>query len=234
MSRQIICIHVGDKYDSSYVEKLYRAVRRNMRSPCLFTVLHDGKDYAIDDPFFRKVPINPMQGTHQNNLWWYKMQAFRPDVAIDGQNMVLDIDIVVVNSIDKLWDYRPDDFVIIQDFNRRWYPNYPRSNSSVFKFTADRARIIWAECETKPEEYMRRYRGDQDWFDGELSVMKRWPSEWIMSWKWEVLNGGLISAHDKRYQSDRTELHKDCAILAFHGKPDPHEVDDPIIYHNWN
>jgi hypothetical protein len=225
---------VGDKYDNIYVEKLHRAVRRNMREPCLFTVLQDGKQYDIQDPLFRSIPIEHMPGTHPNNLWWYKMQAFRSDVAIDGQNMVLDIDLVIVNSIDKMWDYLSEDFVIIQDFNRHWYPNYHRSNSSVFKFTGRKAAIIWQEWNRSPADFMRKYRGDQDWFDGEMAVMKRWPDSWVMSWKWEVFKGGMISAHSNRYSSDRTILHKDCAILAFHGKPDPHEVDDPVIIHHWN
>jgi hypothetical protein len=28
-------------------------------------------------------------------------------------------------------------------------------------------------------------------------------------------------------------LDPECSIIAFHGKPDPHEVDESIIHQHW-
>jgi len=55
-----------------------------------------------------------------------------------------------------------------------------------------------------------------------------------MSYKWEVLNGGLKRMGTKEYKSDKTVLHNDTSILVFHGKPNPGDVlDDPLILENW-
>lgn len=230
--KQIICVHVGEKYSNRYVEKLYRAVRRQMSDSCLFTVLNEDKTYDISDPNFRTVRVNRLP-IGLDRMWWYKMQSFRPDVAIQGENLLLDIDIVICNSIDKFWNYCPDNFVIIQDFNRRWYPNYKKHNSSVVKFDKMHADRIWNLWVSSPEEFLRKYRGDQDWFDGELSDMRRWPASWIMSWKWEVLNGGLVESGKDRYHSNETRLDMDCSILAFHGKPDPEDVKHEVVLRHW-
>jgi hypothetical protein len=230
--KQVICVHVGDRYDNQYVEKLHRAVRRHMTELCTFTVLHDGKRYNIVDPNFRSIQVNRQEGIGQNNMWWYKMQAFRPDVAAE-ENLLMDIDIVAVSNLDELWAYTPDQFMIIQDFNRHWYPLYDRNNSSVVRFNRPHAADIWPRWCTDPISWMRKYRGDQDWFDAEHPNMQQWPKEWIMSWKWEVFGGGLKFPGRPDTFSDITRLDLRTKLLVFHGKPDPHDVDDPIIHQNW-
>jgi len=230
--KQIICVHVGEKYSNQYVEKLYRAVRRQMCDPCLFTVLTDNKQYDISDPNFRSIIVNPLP-VGPEKMWWYKMEAFRPDVVVAGENLLCDIDIVICNSLDKFWNYHPEEFVIIQDFNRLWYPNYNRNNSSVVKFDQITAAKIWNLWSSDSIGFVRKYRGDQDWFDGELTDMRRWPTKWILSWKWEVFNGGLVESGRNKYHSNETILDHECSILSFHGKPDPADVDHEIVHRHW-
>lgn len=233
MIYNIICVHVGNKYSSDYVEKLYRACVRNCSKEFLFTVLHDGKSYSFGNNNVKLVTVENMNYLRSDNLWWYKMQAFRPDVAIGKYNMLIDLDVVIVNNIDKLWDYAPENFCIIQDFNRHWVPNYVRSNSSVVKFNQDMASYVYNSFLHNYQHSVTRFRGDQDWMDEYINQKKWWPSEWIKSWKWEVYNGGLKKAHSDDYYDNKTALSKDCSILVFHGKPDPHEVDDTIVIKNW-
>jgi hypothetical protein len=228
----IICVHVGDRYSSEYVEKLYRGLKRHSSQPFIFTVLHDGKTYEGSDQM-RLIAVEHYPFLHRNNLWWYKMQAFRNDVVLSESNMLIDIDTVIVGDIDKLWDYQPDKFVIIQDFNRQFNPAYGRSNSSVIKFTDSIANDIDQKWREDPLHWARKYRGDQDWFDGELRDMVRWPAPWIRSWKWEVYKGGQLHTHKQEYKREDTVLDLQCSILAFHGKPDPHEVDHDIIKQHW-
>lgn len=229
----IICVHVGDRYSKDYVEKLYRGLRKHSREPFQFTILNDGSSYDIEDVNMRVMPVEHYPFVGHNNGWWYKMQAFRSDVVQAGQNMLIDIDTVITGGIDKFWAYQPDRFVIIQDFNRQFNPGYNRSNSSVIKFTDSIARNIDLRWREDPRSWARKYRGDQDWFDGELKDKVWWPVPWVRSWKWEVYNGGQIHTHKQEYRSNHTVLDLHCSILAFHGKPDPHEVDHDIIKQNW-
>jgi hypothetical protein len=232
--KQIICVHVGQKYSDEYVYRLYESCKRYLDFDFKFTVLTDNRSYKIKDTNFSVVTVNDMNYLSLQNLWWYKMQAFRPDVATEDQNLLLDLDIVLTDNISKLFDFNPDKFVIIQDFNRQFNANYQRSNSSVVKFTHAIASEIWEKWSKDPVYFVRKYRGDQDWFDDEYQSKIRWPNSWIKSWKWEVYLGGLKNAGGGKYYSDKTFLPKDCAILVFHGKPNPHEVEDKLVKDYWD
>ena len=230
--RQIICVHVGEKYPDDYVQKLYAGCKRNSTVDFIFTVISDRSNYEIIDDRFKIIPAIKDSDCRSDRLWWHKMEAFDPDIATD-ENLLIDVDVVLTNSIDKLWDHLPGEFLICQDFNRQWYPYYARSNSSVVRFTKHHCNHIhplW--CKTKTDS-IRNLRGDQDWMDEHLSFMKKWPKEWIMSWKWEVYLGGMITSDQSRYRRDTTTLDRNTCILAFHGKPDPHEVKDDLIERFW-
>ena len=229
----IICVHIGQKYSEEYVYRLYNACKKFIDYEFKFTVITDNKTYKIHDQNFKTVQATTMDYLSINNLWWYKMQAFRPDVATEETNLLLDLDIVITDNITKLFTYQPNKFVIIQDFNRQFNPNYRRSNSSVVKFNKSLAESIWQKFNKDPIYYVRKYRGDQDWFDDELENQVLWPSDWIKSWKWEVYLGGLKSPNGSKYYSDITIMPKNCCILVFHGKPNPHEVDDPLVKNFW-
>jgi hypothetical protein len=229
----IICVHVGDRYSKDYVEKLYRGIQRHSSQPFQFTVLNDGATYDLGFGNVRVIPVDHYSYITADRAWWYKMQAFREDVVQPGSNLLIDIDTVIVGDCDKFWQFQPDCFVIIQDFNRQFNPGYGRSNSSVVKFTDDMAKKIDLRWREDPLQWVRKYRGDQDWFDGEVNDKIWWPNSWVRSWKWEVYRGGKLHAHKLTYKSEHTVLDPQCSILAFHGKPDPHEVDHEIVKQQW-
>lgn len=231
--KQIICVHMGDRYSDEYLHKLLAGVRRHGSADWKFTVISDRRSYTVDDIRFRTVSPHPIEGCSSARMWWYKMQAFRPDIAAE-ENLLIDIDVVITGDLNKLWDYEIDQFVICQDFNRQWVPNYPLSNSSVVRFTKKHAETIYAHWQSDPRQHMREFRGDQDYMDAHIKNMKNWPRNWIMSWKWEVYKGGQVNSHDVRYKSEITVLDPDTSMLVFHGKPDPHEVDDEAVSNIWN
>lgn len=225
---------MGEKYSTDYVTKLYNSCVRHCSKPFVFTILHDeNKSYNFNVPNIRLIKVEPMAYLHRNNLWWYKMQAFREDVAKNYVNLFFDLDVVLVNNIDKFWEYENNKFTVLQDFNRHWFPSYKRCNSSVFKFTDQMAVRIYNKFFTDSVNYIRKYRGDQDWMDEHILERAFWPKKWAMSWKWEVYKGGLLECNSTKYASTTTEIDKDCSVLVFHGKPDPHEIPEDIIRYNW-
>lgn len=229
----IICVHAGTKYSEDYVIKLFNSCKRHNSNPFTFTILHDGKNYNFNHPQMRFYSLEPMSFLHSGNLWWYKMQAFRKTVARYKINLFLDLDIVICNNMDKFWDYNNENFVVLQDFNRHWFPSYPKCNSSIFKFSSEMAESIYDSFIQNPLDHIRRFRGDQDWMDEYIKDKIFWPKHWAMSWKWEVFKGGMVECNSNKYVSTLTKIHNDCSILVFHGKPDPHEVSDTLINDNW-
>lgn len=218
--RQIICIHAGNKYPREYVDKLERGCRRASDHHFQFTVLDEKL-------------LDPVPGLRPDRLWWYKMQAFRPDIAQD-ENLLLDLDLVIVRELDRFWDWQKGKFMICQDFNRHWIQTYPHSNSSVVRFTKQQAADVWDKWSRNWQQAIQAHRGDQDWMDSEIRDKVWWPREWVQSWKWEVYRNGQKAQHSDHYYSNTTDLDPCCSIIAFHGKPDPHEIDDPIISQHWS
>ena len=160
------------------------------------------------------------------------MQAFDPTIAEDI-NLLLDIDVVITNNIDKFFEYTPQGFIVCQDFNRQWFRGYTRCNSSVFRFDRGIGSAIWQDWQRDQHTSVGRYRGDQDWMDENIADKIWWPKPWAQSWKWEVYRGGKKSPHEEKYHLTDTILDPDCSVLVFHGKPDPHEVNDPLITNSW-
>jgi hypothetical protein len=64
----------------------------------------------------------PMKG------WRYKLQLFQQGFCgLSGQTLFLDLDVVIVDNLDPLFDYVPQSFSIIQDLQAG-----EQFNSSVF------------------------------------------------------------------------------------------------------
>ena len=230
----IACVWVPPKYNMSYVETLYNSVKRNTTQSFNFYCLTTHPQ-EINNPNI--IPIALEKDTlfeSDRKRWWYKSNLFN-EHNWEGQILYLDLDIVIIGSLDKFFEWKVDKFRICQDFNRHSMPNYKISNSSVMAFNANSYTNFYNEFQEEKVENIRRHNGDQDWLTRILGESKSWwPKEWAMSYKWEVLNGGLKRMGTKEYKLDTTEVHKDTSILVFHGNPNPGEVlDDLIIAENW-
>jgi|SaaInlV_100m_DNA_2_1039680.scaffolds.fasta_scaffold25361_3 hypothetical protein len=231
----VACVWIPPKYNISYVEILYNSVKRNSEKPFNFYCLTTHpQDITNPNIIPISLEVDPMFES-DTKKWWYKCNLFNKH-NWEGQVLYLDLDTVVTGSLDKFFEWETDQFRICQDFNRHGIADYSISNSSVIGFQANAYTNIYNDFQEEKTENIRRHKGDQDWLSRVFpeDTKKWWPKEWAMSYKWEVLNGGLKRMGTTEYKSDRTVLHDDTSILVFHGKPNPSDVlDDPLISENW-
>lgn len=82
-------------YDGTWVDKLYRGVKRNYRGDFRFVVLHDDHDYEIHEPVTKIPLLGKFEG------WGNLAEAWRPDLS-DGPIMVMDLDTIIVGDITDL------------------------------------------------------------------------------------------------------------------------------------
>ena len=73
--------------------------------------------------------------------WWNKLQLFSPEAELEGVNFYLDLDVVILENIDKFITYsNEDEFSVTRDFSyatKGW-------NSSVMKWNnATETERIW-------------------------------------------------------------------------------------------
>jgi len=227
MKHNLICLHWGDRYGPEYVMNLWNGANRFSTTPFDFHVLTDN---ARQHPqnlgwYFHHAPL-----WDNTEPWWYKMLMF--GLPVDGINLYMDLDVVLVNSIDKFWKFCPGEFVILQDFNRQFVPDYKRVNSSIMRWQDSSMNWLTSMFVNRRPHSVSSFRGDQDYIDHHTTNRELWPREWAMSWKWEVNNGGVKHPGDRYQKTDEIHVPPDTSVLVFHGTPKPHEVD--AVYPFWN
>lgn len=243
---EVACVCVGDKFPiDPCIDQLWLGLNKHLSQPFRLTVLTDKPNHE----YFSNRPIRAIQIPHWHEKddngyphWWYKIYLFSPNMNWKGKVLYLDLDVVLVNSIDKFTSYGDGGFSILQDFNRKWIKNYHVSNSSIMGWQPEQYYGVWEEFNTDKRKYMSRFRGDQDFithYFRERRDKHWWPAQWAQSFKWEIFRGGLIQsgtglASDGTWPAPPEYYHEpeqpwsinpDCSIVVFHGKPDPWQTD---------
>lgn len=218
-----VCVYWGNKYPLIYLQNLYNMVQKNLTIPHNFICFTDKDNLPISGNIdYRKLPRKDLEG------WWNKMQLFSPDSNLIGQNLYLDLDVVILDNINELATFGDDKtFGVINDFN----PTTKVFNSSVLKFNNEiTTEAIWNPYINNLHEY-HNYSSDQV----VMSILmknnihtKIMPDEWTFSYKW-------FSRTNPRYDENKHtyELKKNSKISVFHGRPNPHESMQEWVVNNW-
>lgn len=206
-------------------------VKRNSSVPFNFVCVTENPAHVNPDIKIISLPKYPgIQG------WWYKPWIFSDEFPLRGTILFLDLDIVIVKSIDNLWSYDPKKFCIIRDFARSSFKDWSRFNSSVFRFDSGKYSYVWDNL-LKDIGKIKTLHGDQDWIYSQIkSNFSFWPDDWIQSYKWEVRTRSDLTVVDKKFIFKNTlnpRLDPQTSILVFHGHPKPDVVNDPVVLENW-
>jgi len=227
----ILCVRFGNKYGIEYVERLRNMVQRHCTLPYEFVCL-------TDDP----TKISGVRNIVQPNAgytkgWWHKVHMFDPGLPLRGRILYLDLDVVIIQSIDKILTHKSDKFLGIRDFNRKFYSGWKKLNSSVLAWNAGTNRHIYEDFKKSPKQAMNLH-GDQDWIYKTChSTIEYFPDSWLKSYKWEIRSKqDLHIFQGKRNFKDvknNVDPGIDCCIAVFHGDPNPNVVQDKIVVDNW-
>ena len=226
----IVCVKWGNKYISQYANVLYNMVKRNTTVPYEFHCITD--DPKGLDPHIKtiKLPNDPWIKS-----WWSKLWMFSKDFPLQGNILFFDLDVIVFKNIDELFNYNPDKFMIIRDFNRCRVKDWKQSNSSVMRWKPGTMNYLWDEFVQNPSRVMQNNHGDQDW------IMRRghqdinhWPDEWIRSYKWEMVGfkNTKIRKGVKHIFQHPARITENNKVAVFHGEPKPFNCGDDFV-ENW-
>jgi len=230
----VVCLKWGKKYSSEYVNKLHSMVQRNL------TVEHEFVCFTEDPSNLNpSIVVKDLELVAGIEGWWYKPMFFNPNLGLEGTILFLDLDMIVFENIDKLFSYKPGEFVIIRDFNRHVIPNYDKFNSSIFRLDTRQHAHVYHDYMADISGISRRFQGDQDWL--RFSIKNNytyWPEEWIQSYKWEMrgkprMTVGARGTRDFELAGDPNIL-PETSIAVFHGDPNPHYCKDDWVQKHWN
>lgn len=221
----------GDYYPLEYVNRLYRAVCRHTTVPFDF-VLHigpaaeeEGKLNGLESGI-KPVPVGLPS-------WWSSMAAFQnPPAGVETESLLfLDLDIVIVGSLDDLINY-PSNLALMKDYPARLCPkgNENDGNTGITLIRNGAGSKVWDEYikAGKPIWDAIQVHGNGTILplatmtimnDPRHAIKKHlFPEEWVSSYKLQVLRDGLP---------------EDCRIVHFHGQPKQEAVNAQWIKENW-
>ena len=209
----IICMKWGEKYDSSYVNKLFNMVSRNLDRNFRFICLtDDNSGFLSSIESFDLPKLNLPDGIPERG--WTKLVTFSENLFdIQGQSLFLDLDLIIVNRIDELFELEGD-FFIIKDFIRK----DSTGNSSVYRFEMGKFFDVLEYFQQNFIEIQSKFRNEQEYLSDYMKnnhSLNYWPIEWCQSFKKNCVQKGF-----KQFFYPPL-LPQEAKIIIFHGKPNP-------------
>lgn len=228
----ILCMKWGTMYGPEYVNHLREGVARHLKRPHRFVCFTD--DAQGLRPDVQALPL-PELGlpTGHGDTRWQKLALFRRDLAgLSGTALFLDLDLVIVDSLDPFFDL-PGDFFIIRDDDlfrpkplRKLKPARDAflatvGNSSVFRYTIGAHAYILDAYLADPAAATAGYRLSQQFQSAQLAKrghLHYWPKEWCVSFK-----NQCVPRHLASFFGDPA-LPAGARIVVFAGNPKMSEV----------
>ncbi len=220
----VLCLKWGTRYDANYVNILFHSVRRHLSRPFNFyccTENADGLDAEI-----RIIPFPDNPGIKRG---WpdilVKLMVLQDDFGdLVGPTLFLDLDIVIMDDIGPLFDYKPGEYCIIHNWvnwRKQLLGRRPAvGNSSVFRFDAGRSNHVYETFlrEMSQAEDTGIYNTEQAFLTHAMEKVNWWPDEWVRSYKWNCRPAFPLNL------LVTPKAPPGCRILVFHGRPDPDEA----------
>jgi hypothetical protein len=210
----VICMKWGVKYDASYVNRLRGMVARHLHRLHRFVCFTDdpaGIDARVEIRPLPEMPV-ALNGPERG---WRKLATFRKDLGgLSGTTLFLDLDLLIVDSIDCLFDY-PGRFCIIRDWLRRWRRT---GNSSVYRFEIGGHTEVLDHFVRNSSRVAEEFRNEQEYLSHQVGELTYWPADWCRSFKRSCIPAFPLNLLKTPLQPPG------CKIVVFHGFPHPHEA----------
>lgn len=232
----VACLIHGDAYDWQYVENLRHMIQKNTVYRVNFHVLTEAHR-AVPDSMIKHNLVEWPGISGPKKSWWYKMQLFAPG-QFSSPTTYFDLDMVVIDKIDWLFEYNSDYFWTLLDFKYLWKSSWRGINSSIMRWNPNNTAYIWDEFDAQDiNKLIKTYHGDQDYLSQIINKaeLRYIDKSLVHSWRWQIFDGGL-DIRTRKYQRPGAGavLHPTTKLIVFHGQPKPHDVTDPAIRHHWN
>lgn len=213
----IICMKWGKKYGADYVNRLYRMVCRHLSLPFTMVCLTD--DPQGIDPAVVCYPIPPLPlPDNIPERGWKKLVSFGELYGLQGTALFLDIDIVIIDSIDELFTHQSqysDSVMIIKDWKKPWRMV---GNSSVYRFNIGAYDKLLPYFVQNFQQIRQTFRHEQAFLSHFLRQnyhLEYWPATWCVSFKYHCLYPVPLAYFIPPKKPNNAK------IVVFHGEINP-------------
>lgn len=215
----VLCIKWGQKYGPEYVNKLHSMVSRHLKRPFRFVCLTDD-DTGIDPSVeVKPIPAVGFDEFDQRKPWtfahgWLKLTSFaNPLYDLQGRTLFLDLDIVIVESLDPFFE-QEGDFIVIKE----WDKKDGTGNTSCYIYTIGAHVDALEHLKNQYPASIATVRNEQEFITQYLArqgKLRYWPDAWCRSFKRHCLQRGLLGWFKQ------PTIPAGARIIVFHGKPNP-------------
>lgn len=203
----VLCMKWGTLYNEEHVNKLYSMVQRNLSQPFRFVCFTDNDQGLRPEVEARPLPaLNTPAGMKDTR--WFKLGLLSAQLAdVEGQALFLDLDLIVVDSLDPFLQHAGD-FCVVRDadlfkpklidaFRPARVEAYGKvGNTSVFRYRIGQFAHLVERFERDPQAVLERYRNEQEYITlnlAETGQISYWPMAWCASFKNHCIAPGLRS-----------------------------------------
>lgn len=206
----ILCVKVGRKYGSEYVNKLYNGVLRHFKGDFTFICLTDNPEGLLP-------PISIESIDSSLPLWWSKVRLFAHKRA--EMNLYFDLDVVITGPISSLSSY-PGSFLLVGSEDIACEDCRNGYNSSIMLWRSDHYTRIYSDFIGNQQEILNL----MDRFDHWLQLLL--PQADLIQREFPGLcrdfNSGCKSA-----------LPEQCGVVIFPQSPKPLDYPADWVYDHW-
>lgn len=228
--KSIVCMKWGTLYGADYVNTLYSMVKKNITDEFRFVCLTDNPDGINKEIEVRDCPSLNLPSSYNlyRNTGWRKLTLWDSSLFNQGETwLFFDLDVIIVNNIDALFDYKPDEsFVVMQNWTQQ---GKNIGNTSIFRFTVGKHDYLfhtflenYAEIINNPQT-----KNEQIYISRNIKSMVFWPDKWCVLFKVQC-----IPVFPKRLWEEAT-IPIGAKVIAFPGVPNPHQARDGVWPAKW-
>ncbi|MFC3072360.1 hypothetical protein [Shinella pollutisoli] len=211
----------GGVYTADWVRKLRAGVARHLSTAHRFACLTD-MEQEVDAAGVEAISLPELWPG-----WWSKICLWHPSVGLTGRVLYFDLDSIVVGSLDRIASF-PHRFTMAHDFSVGHACSTAMAWNGDFSFITEAFRA-------DPKGIARRY-------DRMLASEKRigdqaFIEDQLLSHGEEILLFDQVAGERSiaSYKVDRCQGAPciGAAVVAFHGKPKPHEIKTGWVPEIW-
>lgn len=222
-NKQILCIKWGTMYGPEYVNCLQGMIARNLSSPFTLYCMTDnttGIDPAVECLPLPQLGFEVPPGAPGK---WPKQALWNRELfGLKGVALFLDLDSVIVDSIDEYFEYgNPDDVITARNWIKPWQRG---AQTSVFRFRIGSHPYMLEDLQKDPSLCVK-YQFEQNYVTHHLrGGVKFWPGAWTKHFRRHCMG-----QWPTRYLRP-PRIPEGCKIITFPGSPKPPDA----IFGRWS
>ena len=217
MLKTIVCMKWGTLYPAFFVNRLYKAIRRNVSGDLRFVCFTDdgrGLDQSIETQPLPDIDLP------ERFMWspWRKLSLWQPGLGgLGGEVLFLDIDLVVTGNLDTFWSFHPGEVCVAENWTQL---GKGIGNTSIYRWRIGEHTDIYEQYQRDPSTIHARFRIEQHFVSAMIDNMVYWPRDWCASFKHSLLPKFPMN------WLKTPSLPPETRIVAFTGLPNQDQARD--------